>query len=224
MPRRGGARHKRTRRPEPHTPRVGRACSKARLNCPCVVCPALGHHGVETRAGFGTLPSHTDGGITCARCFAPHRCSLSRLFRPWRSRLRRHGFAGGREGPRAHRQAARGDQPRQRGPRAGIGPGAARHHRGSGARARPPHRPGARARDLRGRRQGVRGAEGRRLGHRLHRHRAGPRRRDRLLGALRLHRRHLHGAQGLAPEGGRRRRSRRACASPSAGARPTTST
>ena len=57
-----------------------------------------------------------------------------------------------------------------------------------------------RVRALRGGRQGVRGRQGRRLGYRLHRHRAGARRRHRVHRALRHHRGHLHGAQGFAAE------------------------
>ena len=48
--------------------------------------------------------------------------------------------------------------------------------------------------------------QGRRLGRRLRRHRAGARRRDRVHRALCHHRRHLHGAAGFAAEGSRRRR------------------
>ena len=49
----------------------------------------------------------------------------------------------------------------------------------------------------------------RRLGHRLPRDRAGARRRDRLHRALCADRGHLHGAEGFAAEGDRRRRPRR---------------
>ena len=41
------------------------------------------------------------------------------------------------------------------------------------------------------------------VGHRLRRDRAGARRRDRVQRALCHHRRHLHGAEGFAAEGGR---------------------
>ena len=48
------------------------------------------------------------------------------------------------------------------------------------------------------------GAKAGAVGRRLHRHRAGARRRDRVQRALCHHRRHLHGAEGFAAEGGRR--------------------
>ena len=64
-------------------------------------------------------------------------------------------------------------------------------------------------RHVRGRRQGVRGREGERGRRAVRRDRAGARRRCRLLAALCADRRHLHGAEGLAAEGSRRRRPRR---------------
>jgi len=58
---------------------------------------------------------------------------------------------------------------------AGTAPGPARRHRGPVARARPTHRPAARIRDLRGRRQGFRGAQDCVLGTSLLCDRAGAR-------------------------------------------------
>ncbi len=149
----------------------------------------------------GSEPLHRTGRpVHALFCRRLRHSARRRVCPPWRKR--RRPPCSRTPCSRTWRRPAElraGDQFRQSGAGAeGPERRAARRLRRTRRRARQAARRAARLRDVRSRRQGVRGARQRRSRRRLLRHRAGALGAGRLQPALRHHRGHLHGAQGFS--------------------------